>query len=231
MNMRSTLLTAAAGAAMAFTSIANAGISFSFADPVPGRQMSNVANGAGAGIGALSYDTNANIVFYVDASDLGAGTLTFNTARMEMALTLGAAVTSGGVTLAPVTGSFTIYDMTGNVRTNILTGSADSGTFVRITNTNSILFSDPDFTYTAGPALSSVLPQGTQFVPSTEAVFTLTDVQTVGGSGLTTSGGAFRSFAANASFTGNTETTIVPAPGAFALAGASGLLVARRRRA
>lgn len=224
--MRSTLLTAAAGAAFALASTANAGISFSFADPVPGRQLSNVAD-TNTGIGTLSYDTSAVLVFYVDASDLGLGTLTFNNARMEMNMQLGQAMQQGSVLLAPVVGSFTIYDMSGEVRTDILTGNADSGTFVRISNTNSILFSDPDFTYQAGPALSSVLPQGTLFTPATEGVFTLTDVQTVGGTGLTTSGGAFRSFNANASFTGNSGT--VPTPGALALVAASGLLATRRR--
>lgn len=224
--MRAVFVALAAGAVI--TSGAQAGISFSFADPVPGRQLTNVADGGSeAGIGALSYDTSAVLVFYVDASEIGAGTLTFSNARMEMDMEIGAAFMSGSVMLAPVTGTFTIYDFTGGVRNDILIGNADSGTFVRITNTNSILFSDPDFTYSPGPALLPLLPSGVVFVPSTEAVFTLTDVQTPGGSNLTTAGGTFNSFEANASFTGNTE--VVPSPAGFALlaiaAGAN-----RRRR-
>jgi hypothetical protein len=136
------------------------------------------------------------------------------------------------VTVAPVAGSFTIYRMIGGeVRQDILTGTASAGSFVRISNTNSMLFSDPDFVYTAGAALTNIMPQGMTFASPSEAVFTLTDVA-VSGPGPANfigPGGVFRSFDANASFTGNTAT--IPAPGASVALALSGLAAARRRRA
>lgn len=220
-----------AGGVLAMASVANASIAFSFADPVPGRQVSNVQNGAGPGLGLLTYDTSANIVLLVDDNEFGGfGSLSFNTARLEVTLTLGAAVTLGGVTLAPVSGTFTIYDFTGGVRTDILTGSSQNGAFVRVTGTNAIQFSTADgFSYAAGPALAALLlPSGRSLAPAQEAVFTLTDIATVGGGNFIGPGGVFRSFNANASFSGTSET--VPTPGAAALAGLAGLVALRRRR-
>ena len=219
-------------AAAAVVATAQASVSFSFADPVPGRQLHNVSNGAGAGVGALSYDTSAILTFLVDGSEEGFGAVTFTDAHMELSMSLGAATTLGTVTVAPVSGSFTIYRMIGGeVRQNILTGTASAGSFVRISNTNSMLFSDPDFVYSAGAALTAIMPEGMTFASPSEAVFTLTDVA-VSGAGPASfigPGGVFRNFDANASFTGNTAT--IPAPGASVALALSGLAAARRRRA
>ncbi|MGQ0626755.1 MAG: MYXO-CTERM sorting domain-containing protein [Phycisphaerales bacterium] len=221
-----------AGGVLALASAANASIAFSFADPVPGRQVSNLQNGSGAGLGLLTYDTSAPIVFLVDDSDVGgSGATSFNNARLEVNLTLGAAITMGGVTLAPVSGDFTIYDFTGNVRTDILRGQSMSGAFVRVTGTNAIQFSTADgFSYTAGPALQAFLGALRTLVADQEAVFTLTDIATVGGGSFIGPGGVFRSFNANASFSGTSNVEVVPTPGAAALAGLAGLVALRRRR-
>ena len=162
--------------AVGITAAANASVAFSFADPIPGRQLHNEMNGGGAGIGLLTYDSTAPITFLVDGTDEGFGPVTFTNARMEMSMTLGAASSFGGVTLAPVAGTFTIYQGSGDSRVNVLTGAASAGSFVRISNTNSLLFSDPDFVYTAGAALTALMAPGSSFADPSEAVFTLTDV-------------------------------------------------------
>lgn len=210
---------------------AQASITFSFADPVPGSQLSAVADTPAPGIASLSYDTNAAINLLIDGSQEGLGITSFANARMEFTnMTLGAAVTIGGITVAPIAGSFTIYDFTGNVRTDILTGSSQNGSFVRVLGTNSLQFSTPDgFTYTAGPALQAFMAPGTFLTAYQEASFSLTDVQAVGGGNFIGPGGVFRSFTANTSYSGNSE--VIPTPGALALAGMGGLLAARRRRA
>ncbi|MBI1189647.1 MAG: hypothetical protein GC200_03065 [Tepidisphaera sp.] len=225
--MRKTLITAAV-ASLGLAAAAQAGIAFSFADPIPGRQLTSTANAQEAGVAGLTYDQSAELVFLVDGTDVGIGNVVFPHAHMEMNLSLGAATTFAGVTQAPVTGSFTIYDLASETRVDILTGVAELGTYVRVGNTNALLFSDPNFVYTPGPALASLLAPGTTFVPSTEAVFTLTDINP---SSFLNSNGTFKSFQANASFTGNTEVEVVPAPGAIALAGLGGMLVIRRKRA
>jgi len=222
-----------AGSVLALASAANASIAFSFADPVPGRQVANLQNGAGPGLGLLTYDTGANIAFLVDDNELGGfGFTTFTNARLEVNLTLGAAVVMGGITLAPVSGTFIIYDFTGNVRTDILNGSSMAGAFVRVTGTNAIQFSTADgFSYSAGPALQALLGGLRILAPDQEAVFTLTDIATVGGGNFIGPGGVFRSFNANASFSGTSNTEIIPTPGAAALVGIAGLVAMRRRRA
>ncbi len=216
-------------AAVGVTAAANAGVAFSFADPIPGRQLHNEMNGAGAGIGLLTYDTSAVLAFLVDGTDEGFGPVVFGNARMEMNMTLGAASSFAGVTLAPVAGSFTIYSMASGSRVDILTGTASAGSFVRISNTNSLLFSDPDFEYTAGAALSALMAPGSSFADPSEAVFTLTDVAAVGGGSFIGPGGVFKSFDSNASFTGN--TTVVPAPAASLALGLTAIGAIRRRRA
>ncbi|MCC6426619.1 MAG: hypothetical protein IT435_07335 [Phycisphaerales bacterium] len=221
-----TFIVSVAGLCMA-AGAAQASIAFSFADPAGGRQMSNVKDGAGAGIGLMTYDTTAALTFIVDGSDESLGSLTFTNARMELRFEMSPAVTLAGITTAPVAGGFRIYNAdTGN---DILTGASRDGAYVRIAGTNSILFSTPDgFTYAAGPDLTSWLPSGETLAPDQEAVFTLTDVLVAGGGSMFAAGGVFKDFTANASFSGNSQ--LVPAPGALALAGIGGVLVARRRR-
>ncbi len=215
--------------ALGMTAAANAQIAFSFADPIPGRQLHNEMNGGGAGIGLLTYDTTAPITFLVDGTNEGFGPVTFTDARMEMLMTLGVASSAGGVTLAPVAGTFTIYQGSGDDRVNILTGTASAGSFVRISNTNSMLFSDPDFVYSAGAALAALMAPGRTFAGPSEAVFTLTDVAALGGGSFIGPGGVFKSFDSNASFTGN--TAVVPAPAASLAMALTAVGAIRRRRA
>lgn len=206
---------------------AQASIAFSFADPSNGRQITNIKDGVSPGVSLMTYDQAAPLVFYVDGTEESLGTLTFNNARMELRFEMSPAVTIGGVTTAPVAGFFRIFNATtGN---DIVTGQSNAGAFVRVAGTNSILFSSPDgFSYAAGADLNAFLPSGSSLAADQEAVFTLTDVLVPGGGGIFGAGGVFKDFTANASFSGTTN--LVPAPGAIALAGVGGLLVARRRR-
>jgi len=226
--MRAIALTAIAAATMSFAAAANAGIAFSFADPAGGKQLTNVKDGGGANTGLLTYDTAAAITFIIDGNAEGFSA-SFPNARMELSMLLGQATTIGGVTTAPVDGQFTIYDFTGGVRTDIITGTSDNGSYVRIGGTNALLFSSDDgFVYTAGPALTALLAPGRVIAPLQEAVFSLTDIATTGGTGLFAPGGVFNSFSANASFSGNTD--VVPNPGALALLGVAGMTAGLRRR-
>jgi MYXO-CTERM domain-containing protein len=216
-----------AGGVLALASAANASIAFSFADPIPGRQVSNLSNGGGVGIGRLSYDTAVPITFLIDGVEEGLGTATFTNARLRVDLTLGAAISIGGIVIAPVGGTFTIFDATSGL--DIVTGSSNLGSFVRVTGTNSIQFSTADgFAYSAGPALQSFLGPGLVLTADQEAVFTLTDIVTASGAPFIGPGGVFRDFQANASFSGTSN--VVPTPGATALVGLAGLAAFRRRR-
>lgn len=217
----------AALAGLALSSAAHAGIAMSFADPIPGRQLHNTENGAAPGVGRMTYDQTAVLAFYIDGTAEGFGEVTFGNARMEMDLAIGAAVTFGGVTQAPVTGTFTVYDATDG-RVDIITGVAQLGTYVRVGNTNSLLFSDPNFVYLPGPALTALMAPGRVFTNPTEGVFTLTSIAAVGGGNFLNPDGTFRTFDANASYSGNTE--VIPTPGALALAGLGALCLVRRKR-
>lgn len=213
-------------ASLGLAAAAQGTINMSFADPIPGRQLHNTANGGGPGIGQLSYDQTAVLQFLFDGSGDGLPNHVFSNARMELNMTIGAATTFGGITTAPVSGFFTISDASSETPTTIITGTASSGAFVRIDNTNAMLFSDPNLTYTAGPALEAITgPLG--LIPPAEAVFTLTSVLTADGSFFINPNGTFQSFDANASFSGNVN---IPAPGALALIGLGVLCAVRRHR-
>lgn len=217
------------GGLLALCPMAHGAIAFSFADPGGGHQLSNTANGGGAGIGLLHYDTTQNITFNIDGVSEGIGSTTFANARLEMNnLTLGAALTQNGVTTAPVAGSFTFYDFAGGVRTDIVTAVVPAGSYVRIGNTNALLFSSSQgLVYTPGPRLQTILGLGVNLVNPQEAVFTLTDITVAGGAPLTGAGGVFNSFDANASYSGNAG--VAPAPGSVALLVLAGVVTRRRR--
>lgn len=207
--------------------VANASLQFSFADPQPGRQMTNTA-------GALAYDQSAVLMFHANLSDAGlSANQTWSNARMEMNMSVGIAVlVAPGLYQAPVSGFFEVYDMSSSSRVAILRGTASAGAYVRYSGTNSMLFSDPDLQYSAGPAMNSLLPSGQSFSFDNpqEAVFTLTDMIVAGGGSVIGQNGLVRNFDANASYSGNSGFTIVPTPGAAALLGIGGLMVGRRRR-
>lgn len=210
-------------------SAANADIAFSFADPFAGTQFVHTQGGGGGNNGLLTYNQNAVITFNVDGSGEGLGSLQYTNARLETNLIFGlGTVTPGGI-VVPVTGTFTIYDFTGNVRTNLLTGTATAGAFFRTGNTSSILFSDASgFAYSAAGSLAAWLPVGTTLGNPQEAVFTITNLVVANGQSLLDNDGVVRSFTANSSYSGN--AALVPTPGAMAMLGLGGLAAARRRR-
>ncbi len=223
------LLAVAVPALLVAAGTANTSIAFSFADPLPGTQFTNTQNGAGAGLGRLVWDSNAQLSFLVDGTAEGLGSITFGNARMEFDFVLQPGfLAPNGDTIIPVTGTFTIYDFTGMVRTDILTGTATGGAFLRSGGTSVILLSDPTgFVYTAGAALTAWLPPSVNLINPQEAVFTMTDLEVAGGLPLLGAGGSVRSFVANSSFSGNSA---IPTPGALALLGVGGLVATRRRR-
>lgn len=210
--------------------LAQGAIAFSFADPGPGHQLTNTADGGGAGIGLLSYSSTQAITFNIDGTTEEVGNTTFTNARFEMSnMTLGAPVFQGGILVAPVAGSFAFYDFTDNVRTDILTATVPTGSFVRIGNASALLFSSSQgLVYTAGPALQAMLGASGGLGNPQEAVFTLTDIVAADGGPIIDANGAFTSFSANSSFSGNTAT--VPAPSSVALLYIAAGLVAKRRR-
>lgn len=229
---RSMSLMAAAVPAL-LSATASAGLAFSFADPVPGKQFSNLqANQAGAGSGVMSYDQFAQIAFLVDGStESNPFSNVWANARMEMAMTIYTGSTAGGIFSAPVSGYFRVFDATTGA--DIVRGDATSGAFLRVSGTSSVMLSsDSGFSYTFGAALNNLLSStgngGNLPLDPQEAVFTLTDATAVGGGSLIGAGGVVKSFSANASFSGNVATT--PAPGAMALLGLAGF-AGRRRRA
>jgi hypothetical protein len=220
---------AVAGLLAAFPMAAQATIAFSFADPGPGHQFTNTANGAGPGLGMLSYNTNQVISLIVDGAAESA--ITMNNVHLEMTtLTLGAASTNNGVTTAPVSGSFTFYDMTNGTRTNIVSASVPQGSFVRIGGTSALLFSSQlGLQYTAGPILQNLLEQANLTLSNPEeAAFTLTDITVANNQPLFNSAGVFNSFTANSSYSGNVGT--VPTPGSLGILLVAAGAFARRSR-
>ncbi len=173
------------------------------------------------------FDTTAPISLLFDGSEDGYANHVFANARMDMAMSIGAATTVGGVTTAPLFGSFTIYDGIIDPAFEIFSGVAAAGTFVRISNTTLFSSATPNFVYTAGPALIAITGP-IAFVDPSEGVFTLTSVVAEGGGSFINPDGSFNTFDANASFTGNTQA--VPTPGSIAILGLSCLCLAGRRR-
>ncbi len=223
--MRSSSTFYAAAAVALAASAASADLTFSFADPVPGRQLTHNA-------GAVSYAIGVPLALLIDGSTEPVPfTTTFN-AGLELNLTLGpASAPVGGFSQAPASGTFVLRNLSNpDPQTNIiLSGAAESGAFVRIAGTNSILFSHETwFSYAAGPELLALLVPGRTLADPQEAVFTVTDIATGGPPLIPAGGGAIANFTANASFSGN--VSVVPTPGALALAGVGGLLALRRRR-
>ncbi|MBM4109649.1 MAG: hypothetical protein FJ255_12720 [Phycisphaerae bacterium] len=224
----------AAGLLAAAGSVANAAVTFSFADPAPGKQLRHTSNGGAPGSGTLSYDqsnTTGVIRFIVGSNDGSIPTTVFSNARMEMSIDMGTAIPIAGGFMAPLMGTFRIYDFSSAL--DILTGTFGQGGGTAVVFgasgaliTNSI--APNALVYTAGPALQALLPTGLVLAPLFDAVFTITDIAQIGGGPFVNTAGEVASFDANASFSGTSE--LIPTPGTLALLGAAGLVGIRRRR-
>lgn len=213
------------------TAVAHAGLTFSFADPAPGPQVS-FSGGVG---GLLTFDEEVSFSFVVDGSSEPVPFINVLTARLELSLTVGAAVPLGGGDFAaPVSGSFRFYDplVFDPTQSTILSAVVADGVFLRVgagssVNSDSLVFG---LSFVAGPQLEALLLPGRAIAPLFDAVFTLTDVlNDAGGSVIAgPDGGPISAFTANASFSGSAN--VVPTPGAVALMALGGVAAARRRR-
>lgn len=207
---------------------ANAAITFSFADPAPGKQLTNTSS-------VVSYDTSNStgvLQFIVGSNDGSLPTTVFNNARMEMRVVLGPATPVIGGFVALASGGFTIYslDVTNTIRTDILTGTVGTGGLVNFGPSGAIITNSVapnNLTYTAGPALTALLAPGQTLAPLFDAVFTLTDVTFAGGTPII-GDNVVNNFQANASFSGTSE--VIPTPTGLALIAVGGLVGGRRRR-
>lgn len=206
-------------------------ITFSFAPPPLGATMTNIANAGGVDTGLLVFNQNAVLNFTVDGTNEGFGVVNFPNARLAVTMTLAPAVDmGGGFFRAPVAGNFAIYDFTGNVRTDIISGTVSAGTFIHFGSTNVILLNNnTGLSYSAGPRLTALLAPGRTLDNAQEGTFALSNVTNVmGGPEIIGPGGAFQTFFGNTAFTGSTN--VVPTPGAIALGLLGGIAATRRRR-
>lgn len=217
---------------LAAVSATHAGvITFTFTPPASGGTLTNVANGASVNTGLMAFDQNAALNFTIDGTEEGFGVVNYPNARMEMLMTLSPAVDLGeGLFRASVTGTFTIYDYSGNVRNDLLIGTVSGGSFLRFGSTHTILLnSNLGFAYSAGPGLAALLPAGRTLSGAQDAAFALTNVQTFDGNpDVIGAGGVFESFTANTAFTGS--SSVIPTPGTIVLGMCGGILALRRRR-
>ena len=229
----SLFLNCSATAGILLTStLANAGvIQFSLSPPPTGGAITCIAGAAGPDTGLLVFDQTTALSFSINATSEGLGVINFPNARLVMSMAVPPAVDQGGGFFrANVTGTFSIYDFTGNTRRDILTGTLTGGQFLKFGSSHVILLnSNSGLTYSAGPALTSVLGPGRTLAPSHDGTFALSNVRTPSGATeILGPGNVFQTFFANTAFTGSTN--VIPSPGAIALLGAGGVLMARRRR-
>lgn len=208
-------------------------ISFSFTPPPAGGTMTNIANAGGIDTGLLVFNQNAPLNFTLDATSEGAGVHTYPNARMSMSMTLAPAQDlGGGFFRATVQGNFAIYDYTGNVRSDIIQGALTGGSFLHFGTSNVIILSsNTGLSYTAGPALSAILPSGSSLVPAYDGTFAISNVRNIlGGDQILLPNNAFDTFFATTAFTGSANV-VVPTPGAIVLSAiGAGVLTRRRRR-
>ncbi len=229
MSVRSTV---AVLSGLITATMASAGvISFSFSPPPGGATMTNIANAGGVDTGLLVFNQNTPLSFTIDGTNEGFGVVNFPNARLALTMSLAPAQDlGGGLYRGAVQGTFAIYDYSGNVRTDIITGTVGGGTFLRFAPTNLIQFSsNTGLTYTAGPRLQAQLGAGKSLAPSQDGTFVLSNVVNAqGGSEIIGERGAFQTFFANTAFTGSSN--VIPTPGAIALGMAGVVTLVRRRR-
>jgi len=223
---------ALAAGLMCASGVAHAGIiTFSFTPVTTGGTLTCVAGAGGPDTGLLIFNQNTPLSFTINATGDGGGITTFSNARATMSITLPPANNlGGGLFQSQVSGTFTIYDFTGNVRTDILTGNLAGGIFQKFQTSHMIqLGTNTGLTYTAGPRLTQILGPGRQLAAAESGLFALADVRTfTGGTEVIGAGNVFESFFANTAFTGSSN--VIPNPGSVALLTVGGLMVARRRR-
>lgn len=223
---------ALAAGLMCASAVAHAGvITFSFTGVSSGGTLTTVAGAGGPDTALMVFNQNIPLNFTIDDTANGGGLTTFNNARATMSISLPPANNlGGGLFHSQVSGSFAIYDFTGNVRTDILTANLTGGIFQKFQTSHLIqLGTNTGLTYTAGPRLTQILGPGRQLAASESGLFALADVRTfTGGTEVIGPGNVFESFFANTAFTGSSN--VIPNPGSVALLTVGGLMMARRRR-
>ncbi len=225
-------LTAACAGVVLTSGVASAGVvNFSFTAGGGGGTLTSIAGAGGPDTGLVVFDQNSPLNFTLDATGEGLGIVNFPNARMTLSLMLPPATNlGGGLFRSNVTGSFTIYDFAGNVRSDIITGTVGSGQFLKFGASHVILLnSNSGLTYTAGPRLASILGPSRALAAAQDATMALSNVRTAtGGTEIIGPGNVFETFFATAAFTGSSN--VIPSPGALVLLGAGSCVIARRRR-
>ncbi len=226
---------------------ANSRITFSFADPAPGKQLRLTVDPKGVGA-TFSYDSESPINFIIGSNDGSVATTVFQNVYVEMNVDIvptGVPLGNSNSVIASVVGSFTIYAVSARGRADILhaelpgigepNGPLTPGGSLFLVGqgplgpaSGAIVSTSTAHTlrYTAGPLLSGVLdPLGISIAPVFDAVFTITDFTEDApgqrGNGTTTA-------SANTSFSGT--AALIPTPGTTALLAVAGLVSLRRRR-
>lgn len=213
-------------AALALAGTAQAGITFSFADP--GATSGELSHSQATG--QITYNSNVALTFVVDLTSIGGAVVQFTNARLELNLSVGAANQVGpNDYLASISdGSFRVFNADNGQ--NILLASVLSGNLFTFQPGGQIVSTTAlGLSYTAGSELQNLLTAlnpGYVIAAPSDGAFTLTDLTT---SGPLVSNNEFNDFRANSSFSGTTE--VVPTPGALAAVGMGlGLAGLRRRR-
>ncbi len=224
----SRILAAVACAAIAPAVMAG-DVTFTFDDPAAGGEFQGVAGMPGA----LTYDTAAVLDLVVDSTDCEDGSVNVFQAQLEMELAVGTPTSFGGIISAPVNGTFTFTDLdSGDV---IFTATTSNAQLVNFSSAGSVISSvdgtGSGLTFDAGPALAGL---GIIEMMALDAVFTLTNISIEQAStifsGIGGQNPVLNSFGADSAFTATAATTIVPTPGAVALAGIGLMGAVRRRR-
>lgn len=206
-------------------------INFSFSPSTGGGTLTSIAGAGGPDSGLVVFDQTLPLNFSIDATSEGLGVINFNNARMFLSFTLPPATNlGGGLYRSNVTGTFSIYDYTGNTRSDIITGAVSGGQFLKFGTSHVILLnSNSGLSYTAGPRLTQILGPNRQLAASQDGTFALSNVRTaLGSTEIIGPNNVFETFFATTAFTGSSN--VVPAPGALVLLGAGAGIIARRRR-
>lgn len=208
---------------------AQGAISFTFADPSSGLEVTHTAGAAPDGVsGLLTYNNQQPLDLIVYSDEAGFAGATYTNATLTMEVVVGPAFGLGGFAAAQLGDvHFEFRDMNGDL---LLTGDSGGGGLSVIGGTSGgwTTNSTDDgggLVMEAHGALLGELQSASlgQLIAAFDAAFTLTNITPV----ASVSGDYFTSFEANSAFTG---TANVPTPGAIALLGVAGLITRRRTR-